>query len=49
MNHGGNYGYALMLVAGACSVALIILMAFGPEARNISMAHRTSLEPGAAE
>jgi SHS family lactate transporter-like MFS transporter len=33
-----NYGYALMLVAGSVAVILIILMIFGPEARNISMA-----------
>jgi hypothetical protein len=30
-------------------VLLIILMIFGPEARNVSMAHRTVLEPGAAD
>jgi MFS transporter, SHS family, lactate transporter len=49
MNHGGNYGYALMLVVGIVSVLLIVLMVFGPEARNISMAHRTALQPGAAD
>ena len=48
VHHGANYGYALMLVAGIVSVLLIILMAFGPEARNISMAHRTAMEPGTA-
>ena len=48
-NHGGNYGYALMLVVGIVAAVLIVLMAFGPEARNISMAHRTVLEPGAAD
>jgi SHS family lactate transporter-like MFS transporter len=36
--NGGDYGYALMLVAGTVAVILIILMIFGPEARNVSMA-----------
>ena len=49
LRHGGNYGYALMLVVGIVAVVLIVLMAFGPEARNISMAHRTALEPGTAD
>ncbi len=49
LRHGGNYGFALMLVVGIVAVVLIVLMAFGPEARNISMAHRTALEPGAAD
>ncbi len=40
--HGNDYGYALMLVAGTVAVLLIILMIFGPEARNISMAKTTS-------
>ena len=35
-NH--DYGFALMLVAGSVAVILIILMIFGPEARNVSMA-----------
>ena len=35
--HGGDYGYALMLVAGSVAVILIVLMVFGPEARNVSM------------
>ncbi len=38
MDHGGNYGYALALVAGIVAVILIVLMLFGPEARNIPMA-----------
>ncbi len=41
MGHGGDYGYALALVAGIVSVLLIILMIFGPEARNVSMAQAT--------
>ena len=41
MGHGGSYGYALALVAGIVSVLLIILMIFGPEARNVSMAQAT--------
>lgn len=39
--NGGNYGYALELVGGIVAVILIVLMIFGPEARNISMAHAT--------
>ena len=45
LNHGGNYGYALMLIVGIVAAVLIFLMAFGPEARNISMAHRTVWSP----
>ncbi len=40
-HNGGDYGYALMLVAGIVAVILIVLMIFGPEARNVSMAART--------
>lgn len=39
-HNGGDYGYALMLVAGIVAVILIVLMIFGPEARNVSMARR---------
>jgi SHS family lactate transporter-like MFS transporter len=42
MNHGGDYGYALMLVAGSVAVVLILMMVFGPEARNVSMATTTT-------
>jgi SHS family lactate transporter-like MFS transporter len=49
LHHGGNYGYSLMLVVGIVAAALIVLMVFGPEARNISMAHRTMLEPSGAD
>lgn len=35
--HGGDYGYALMLVASTVAIVLIVLMIFGPERRNISM------------
>lgn len=41
MRHGGDYGYALMLVAGSVAVVLILMMVFGPEARNVSMATTT--------
>jgi SHS family lactate transporter-like MFS transporter len=41
VSHGGDFGYSLMLVAGSVAVILILLMIFGPEARNISMAART--------
>jgi SHS family lactate transporter-like MFS transporter len=36
--HGNDYGLSLMLVAGTVAVILIVLMIFGPEARNVSMA-----------
>jgi MFS transporter, SHS family, lactate transporter len=42
-HNGGNYGYALMLVAGLVSVIIIVLVLFGPEARNVSMSHRTAV------
>lgn len=35
--NGNNYGLSLMLVAGTVAVVLIVLMIFGPEARNVSM------------
>jgi SHS family lactate transporter-like MFS transporter len=38
--HGGDYGLALMLVAGTVAVLLIVLMIFGPEARNVSMVNK---------
>ncbi|GLR68521.1 MFS transporter [Acidocella aquatica] len=41
VQHGGDYGYALTLVAGSVAVLLIVLMIFGPEARNVSMAATT--------
>jgi len=41
-HNGGDYGYALMLVAGSVAVILIVLMIFGPEARNVSMAAKTT-------
>ncbi|WP_298215794.1 MFS transporter [Acidocella sp.] len=39
--HGGDYGYALALIAGIVAVVLIVLMIFGPEAYNISMTETT--------
>jgi SHS family lactate transporter-like MFS transporter len=41
--NGGDYGYALMLVAGIVAVVLFILVIFGPEARNVSMAAKTQV------
>lgn len=38
-----DYGFALMAVAGLMAVILIVLMIFGPEARNISMANTEKL------
>ena len=40
--HGGDYGYPLMLTAGIVAVLLIILMIFGPEARDVSMSARSA-------
>jgi SHS family lactate transporter-like MFS transporter len=40
---GGNYSMALVAVAGTVAVILIVLMIFGPEARNVSMAARTEV------
>lgn len=40
--HGPSYGFALMVVAATVAVLLILLMIFGPEARNVSMAGRTA-------
>jgi SHS family lactate transporter-like MFS transporter len=42
-HNGNDYGYALMLVAGIVAVVLILLMIFGPEARNVSMAQTTAV------
>jgi len=39
-SHGGDYGFALMLTAGSVAILLIVLMIFGPEARNVSMAQQ---------
>jgi SHS family lactate transporter-like MFS transporter len=38
-----DYSFGLMAVAGTVAVILIILMIFGPEARNVSMANKTEL------
>ena len=43
MGHGGDYGYALALVAGVVAILLIVLMLFGPEARNVSMEQSTQV------
>lgn len=40
--HGGDFGFALMLVAGIVAILLILLMLFGPEARNVVMTTRTA-------
>ncbi|MHB1305122.1 MAG: MFS transporter [Acidiphilium sp.] len=37
--HGHNYGLAMALVIGVVSAVIVVLMIFGPEARNVSMAH----------
>jgi SHS family lactate transporter-like MFS transporter len=36
--NGNDYGFALLAVAGSVAVILIVLMIFGPEAKNVSMA-----------
>lgn len=40
-HHGGDYSMALAIVAGVVAILLIILMLFGPEAKNVSMTHQT--------
>jgi MFS transporter, SHS family, lactate transporter len=35
--HGQDYGYALLLVTASVAVSLILLTAFGPEARGVAM------------
>ena len=39
--HGGDFGYALMAVAVTVAILLILLMLFGPDARDVSMAKAT--------
>jgi hypothetical protein len=34
-----DYSHALLVVAGSVAVILIVLMLFGPEAKNVSMAN----------
>ncbi|MBE1161870.1 MFS transporter [Dyella acidiphila] len=47
--HGMDYGYALLLVAGTVAVSLILLIAFGPEARGVSMVNaELAVPPGHA-
>ncbi|MBB5372302.1 MFS transporter [Acidocella aromatica] len=41
--HGGDYGFALTMVAGGVAVVLMLLMLFGPEARDVSMTQRSKL------
>lgn len=41
-SYGGDFGIPLALVAGVVAVLLILLMIFGPEARNVSMASSTA-------
>jgi SHS family lactate transporter-like MFS transporter len=41
-HNGGDYGFALMLVAGSVAAILIVLMIFGPEAKNVSMAGQSA-------
>jgi SHS family lactate transporter-like MFS transporter len=38
-----DYGYAHLMVAGSVAVLLIVLMIFGPEAKNISMANTEAI------
>jgi SHS family lactate transporter-like MFS transporter len=41
-HYSNDYGLSLLLVAGVVAVVLIVLMIFGPEARNVSMARTQS-------
>jgi MFS transporter, SHS family, lactate transporter len=45
-NHGGNYAFALALVAGIVAVAIVILTALGPEAKGVAFG-RAAGETGA--
>jgi MFS transporter, SHS family, lactate transporter len=36
-SHGNNYGLALALVVGTVAIVIILLVAFGPERRGVSM------------
>ena len=38
-----NYGHALLLVAGSVAIILILMMVFGPEAHNVSMANAEAM------
>jgi SHS family lactate transporter-like MFS transporter len=38
-SHGHDYGLAMALVIGIVSVVIVVLMIFGPEAKDVSMAH----------
>ena len=38
-----DYGHALLLVAGSVAVILILMMVFGPEAYNVSMARAETM------
>ncbi|MDD2875716.1 MAG: MFS transporter [Acidiphilium sp.] len=38
-SHGHNYGLAMALVIGVVAVVIVVLMIFGPESKNVSMAH----------
>jgi SHS family lactate transporter-like MFS transporter len=44
---GGDYRWALVGVAGAAGVAIILLMVFGPEAKDVRMGRFGHAEPGA--
>jgi SHS family lactate transporter-like MFS transporter len=43
---GGDYRWALVGVAGAAGVAIILLMVFGPEAKDVRMGRFGHAEPG---
>ncbi len=38
-NHNHNYGLAMAWVVGIVAVIIVVLMIFGPEQKNVSMAH----------
>ena len=41
-NHGGNYGFALALVAGAAAVVLVVWTAIGPERTDLDFLQETA-------
>jgi SHS family lactate transporter-like MFS transporter len=37
--HGRNFGLALALVVGTMAIVIILMVAFGPERRGVSMSN----------
>src|SRR5208282_2346643 len=48
VHYGGDYAIALAAVAGTVAVAIVLLTAFGPEAKGVTFGTGSALGPGAA-